>query len=47
MGEAGAKVKRLDYFMPELGDGAEILEGDTEEIVGKLVELLIAKGGIK
>ncbi len=47
VGEAGAKVKRLDYFMPELGEGAEILEGSTEEIAEKLVELLKAKGGIK
>jgi len=47
VGEAGAKVKRLDYFMPELGEGAEILEGSMEEIAGKLVELLKAKGGIK
>ena len=47
VGEAGAKVKRVDYFMPELGDGAEILEGSMEEIAEKLVELLKAKGGIK
>jgi len=47
VGEAGAKVKRVDYFMPELGEGAEILEGSMEEIAEKLVELLKAKGGIK
>ncbi len=47
VGEAGAKVKRLDYFMPELGEGAEILEGSMEEIAEKLIELLKAKGGIK
>jgi electron transfer flavoprotein beta subunit len=47
VGEAGAGVKRLDYFVPELGDGAEMLEGSTEEIVEKLIELLKAKGGIK
>ena len=46
-GQAGAKVSRLDYFMPELGEGAEMLEGSTEEIVEKLVEILKAKGGIK
>jgi electron transfer flavoprotein beta subunit len=46
-GDAGAKVKRLDYFVPELGEGAEMLDGSTEEIVEKLVELLKAKGGIK
>jgi electron transfer flavoprotein beta subunit len=43
----GAKVKRLDYFVPELGDGAEMLEGSTEEIIAKLIELLKAKGGLK
>ncbi|MBW1889128.1 MAG: electron transfer flavoprotein subunit beta/FixA family protein [Deltaproteobacteria bacterium] len=47
VGDAGAKVKRLDYFMPELGEGAEMLEGSTEEIVEKLIELLKAKGGLK
>ncbi len=47
VGEAGAKVKRLDYFVPDLGEGAEILEGSTEEIIDKLIELLKAKGGIK
>ncbi len=46
-GEAAAKVKRVDYFQPELGEGAEMLEGSTEEIVEKLFELLKAKGGIK
>jgi electron transfer flavoprotein beta subunit len=47
VGAAGARVKRLDYFVPELGDGAEILEGSMEEIADKLIELLKAKGGIK
>jgi electron transfer flavoprotein beta subunit len=42
-----AKVKRLDYFLPDLGEGAEMLEGSTEEIIDKLVELLKAKGGLK
>ena len=30
VGAAGAKVKRVDYFMPEMGDGAEMLEGSME-----------------
>jgi len=47
VGEAGARVKRLDYFVPELGEGAEMLEGSTEEIVEKLIEMLKAKGGLK
>ena len=47
VGETGANLKRVDYFVPDMGDGAEILEGSTEEIIDKLVELLKAKGGIK
>ena len=47
VGAGAAVVKRLDYFVPELGEGAEMLEGSTEEIVDKLIELLKAKGGIK
>ena len=47
VGAAGAKVKCLDYYVPELGEGAEMLEGSTDEIVEKLIELLKAKGGLK
>jgi len=47
VGAAGARVSRQGYFVPELGEGAEMLEGDTEEIVAKLIELLKAKGGLK
>ena len=47
IGEAGSKVKRTDYFVPDLGEGAEMLEGSTEEIIEKLIEHLKAKGGIK
>jgi electron transfer flavoprotein beta subunit len=47
VGAAGAKVKRLDYFLPDMGDGAEMLEGDTDEIIEKLIEMLKAKGGLK
>ncbi len=47
VGEAAAKVKRVDYFLPELGKGAEMLEGSREEIIDKLVELVAAKGGLK
>ncbi len=46
-GVAGAKVKRVDYFVPELGEGAEMLEGNTDEILDKLMEHLKSKGGIK
>jgi electron transfer flavoprotein beta subunit len=47
VGESGARVKRIDYFVPQLGEGAEILEGSNEEVAGKLIDLLKAKGGIK
>lgn len=40
-------VKRLDYFTPEMGAGAEMLEGSTEEMVSRLIEMLKAKGGLK
>jgi len=47
VGEAAAKVKRDDYFSPESGKGAEILQGSRGEVVEKLIELLKAKGGLK
>src|SRR5271167_1035542 len=40
VGEAGAKVKRMDYFVPALGKGAEILQGSREEVIDKLIELM-------
>jgi electron transfer flavoprotein beta subunit len=46
VGETGAKVKRVDYFVPALGKGAEILQGSQEEIIDKLIELMKAKGGM-
>ncbi len=47
VGETGAKVKRVDYFVPALGKGAEILHGSREENVDKVLELVTAKGGLK
>ncbi|RZB34665.1 MAG: electron transfer flavoprotein beta subunit [Desulfobacteraceae bacterium Eth-SRB1] len=47
VGESGSNLKRLDYFVPDPGEGAEILEGSADEIVEKLVELLKVRGGIK
>lgn len=47
VGEAAAKVKRMNYFVPSLGKGAEMLEGTRDENIEKLLELLAAKGGLK
>jgi electron transfer flavoprotein beta subunit len=47
VGEAAAKVKRDDYFVPALGNGAEILQGSNEEMADQLVELMKAKGGLQ
>jgi electron transfer flavoprotein beta subunit len=45
-GPAAAKVKRVDYFVPPMGKGAEMLVGSTAEIAEKLIGLLKAKGGL-
>jgi len=45
-GKGAAKVKRVDYFAPPLGKGAEMLEGSTGEVIDRLIELLRAKGGL-
>ena len=47
VGEAAATVKRVDYFVPTLGKGAEILSGTREENIDKVLELVAAKGGLK
>ncbi len=47
VGEAAARVKRVDYFLPPLGKGAEMLEGSREEVIDRLVDLVAAKGGLK
>ncbi len=47
VGETAAKVKRVDYFVPSLGKGAEILRGTREENIDKVLELVAAKGGLK
>ena len=46
VGAGAAKVKRTDYFVPALGKGAELLEGNREENIDKLIDLLKAKGGL-
>jgi electron transfer flavoprotein beta subunit len=47
VGESGAKVKRVDYFVPALGKSAEMLDGSREENIDKVLELVAAKGGLK
>jgi len=46
VGADGAKVKKVDYFIPESSDGAEMLEGSSDEIITKLIEILKANGGL-
>ena len=45
--DCGLRLQKLEYFQPELGAGAEMLAGSTEEMAGKVVEMLKAKGGIR
>jgi electron transfer flavoprotein beta subunit len=47
VGKAAAKVERLDYFVPALGKGAEMLQGSQDEIADKVLELVKAKGGFR
>jgi electron transfer flavoprotein beta subunit len=47
VGASSARVRRVDYFVPAIGGGAEMIEGSTEELATKIVDLLKAKGGIK
>ncbi len=47
VGSGAAKVKRLDYFVPALGKGAEMLNGNREEIVARVTDLIAAKGGLR
>jgi electron transfer flavoprotein beta subunit len=47
IGEAGARVKRVDYFVPVLSKGARILGGSREENADQVLELVAAKGGLK
>jgi electron transfer flavoprotein beta subunit len=47
VGDASARVKRVDYFVPALGKGAQMLSGSREENVERVLELVAAKGGLK
>ena len=46
VGVAAARVQRLDYFVPALGKGAEMLAGSREDNIDKLIGLVRAKGGL-
>jgi electron transfer flavoprotein beta subunit len=46
VGEAAAKARRVDYFVPPAGKGAEMLTGSREEVIDKMMDLLKAKGGL-
>ncbi len=46
VGEAAAKLKRVDYFVPASSKGAEILQGSREENANRILELVAAKGGL-
>jgi len=43
--QAEPRVKLEELFLPEQGDGAQILEGDDDEVIDRLVEMLQEKGG--
>jgi len=47
VGERAARVKRVDYFVPALGKGAEMLQGSRKENAERVFELIAAKGGLK
>jgi len=47
VGSAGARVVREDYFIPESGPGAEMLEGSEAEKAARLIDILKAKGGLR
>ena len=47
VGKLAAKVQRLDYFVPTLGTGAEMLGGSREANVERVTELIAAKGGLR
>ena len=46
VGEMAADVKRVDYFIPALGKGADILKGSRQENIDQLISLLKARGGL-
>jgi len=47
VGQAAAKVTRIDYFVPASNKGAEMLHGSREANADRVLELVAAKGGLK
>lgn len=47
VGASAAKVRRVDYFVPPAGKGAEMLEGGREENIDRVIALVKASGGVK
>lgn len=47
VGAAAAKVLRMDYFVPAISAGAEMLRGSREANADRVLELIAAKGGVK
>jgi electron transfer flavoprotein beta subunit len=47
VGEGAAKVRRVDYFVPALSKGADMLHGSREENANTVFELVAARGGLK
>jgi electron transfer flavoprotein beta subunit len=43
---AEARVTVEEMFLPPAGEGAELLEGGTDDVVEKLIERLREKGGL-
>ena len=37
----------MDYFVPALGKGAEVLKGSREQNINEVIGLLKAKGGLQ
>jgi electron transfer flavoprotein alpha/beta subunit len=46
VGTAGAMVTVEELFLPPKGEGAELLDGDDEEMVEQLVAKLREQGGL-
>jgi electron transfer flavoprotein beta subunit len=46
VGVGANRVKLKGLFLPEHGDGAQMLEGSDSEMIDKLVDLLQEKGGL-